>query len=590
MNELRVLCYEDDPGDLANVRAYLTSAWKLVDNEKIKAPDGINISSESNPPQALNEILHKIDQYDLLVVDMLYEHPETGQLRNVGNAMIQLARASKRPLGIIGISALEQEDLYLGSREDFDKYAKGIHAGLHGTWGRRFIRKRDLYEIGGISLQDLANIMETVLVDAGVFDSGTSSPASPPELKWAVHNGTRSYMLSAIRDKIGKAHLGELISPFLQAHEKECTIDYVTPGLSGAMVLRVTTDHSRSILLKVSSNEDALRRELEQFPKVGEVLRVNFIPYIDNHTQTVDHRWFALAAHFGQDAITMTERIESAVQPDDVERLMTDVFINGLKPAYSQTEAVAQPDNVFDALVPAPAYRVGRIHLALEKLGFLAWKYTRDSESPFDPKILTNFLNAEERKIGGIEKVLRQAAYCINHGDLHGRNILVARSGSWNRLIDPSECGTHHWAADLARFCVDLFVHSWDNITHHGATDPNATNAYEWQHFGEWRALTDAFVSGRSLDSVLPPPAEPPNLGVYTALEWCRTHLHDIHADRIDTSNPPGWEFQLALAAEFMRAGYRIHVPTPKNVLGLVAAHDALLRCAERLSRVPADK
>jgi hypothetical protein len=78
-------------------------------------------------------------------------------------------------------------------------------------------------------------------------------------------------------------------------------------------------------------------------------------------------------------------------------------------------------------------------------------------------------------------------------------------------------------------------------------------------------------------------PREAPNLGIAAALEWIRDNIKLLYGDLMPTmpQDYPGWEFQLALAVEFMLASYREWLPAPKRVLGLVAAHDALLAATD---------
>jgi hypothetical protein len=127
------------------------------------------------------------------------------------------------------------------------------------------------------------------------------------------------------------------------------------------------------------------------------------------------------------------------------------------------------------------------------------------------------------------------------------------------RLIDPASIDLLHWALDIARLSVDLLMSAWD------AGD----ESQEWNSFATWQAVSRQFLEGTAHLV-----GGTPNSNVAVALNWLRNNLYKIcSVDATDCE----WEFRLAIAIEFLRASYRYQdLPSPKRVLGLVAACDAI--------------
>ena len=144
-------------------------------------------------------------------------------------------------------------------------------------------------------------------------------------------------------------------------------------------------------------------------------------------------------------------------------------------------------------------------------------------------------------------------------------------TGRSPRLIDPAEAGDHHWAADTARLCVDMMCSAWDA----------GIASHKWDRVVHWRALAKAFA----LFQELPAADTDANTRVRSALGWFHSEHQRIFCGKMPKA-APGWEFQLALAVEFMRASYRQDLSTPKNVLGMVAGYDAFAACQEALGNL----
>jgi len=578
---LQCLCYEDETADYSRIQTYIKLAWSsMATNDAFKKFNEINITRFSQPEEAVQEIINNLNKYHLMVVDLLFRNPDES-FSNVGINMIQIARNQKINLGIIGISSSDQGRIYDHLREDFGNAAKTPEPGHYGTSGRYYIPKRSLLETGHTSVNDLARIMANVLIDSGVVDPAPRTFLPTLEYASTSSSDPQYYPLMDIVERVGEKNLQELIGHFMDETSSDCTVYYIAPGWSGAFVVRLVGG-GKELLLKLSKSKDSIQRELERYPKIGSALRDDFVSYqSDKIAESSNKEWYAIAANFNTDAVTLTERIRTSINPQEIEDLMYEVFSNGLQQAYNLTTSPPEPISVFSSLSPSTS-RIARIHLAIQSLDFLARKYSREGEI-FKREVLENYLNYT--RVGKVEEkdIRTSAVYCLSHGDLHGKNILVSKRGYKVKLIDPANCSPQHWASDLARFCIDQIMSLWDDLPYFDENNFDATNAHEWQNFTQWRNLVHAFVTWQPLDRFIPQPPTSPNLGVIAVLQWCHKNLKTLHGDLVGDI-PPGWQFQLALAVELMRSASLEDLPTPKRVLGLVCAYDTLRICERSLT------
>ncbi|MFD7711101.1 hypothetical protein ACFV6E_13670 [Streptomyces sp. NPDC059785] len=127
-------------------------------------------------------------------------------------------------------------------------------------------------------------------------------------------------------------------------------------------------------------------------------------------------------------------------------------------------------------------------------------------------------------------------------------------------LIDTSEFGRLNWAADAARFAVDLLMRSVDA----------GVESMFFTRFPYWREL--ALCLGRRTAPPVPESPTPGTRAALAALAWLVAQLPAVCPD----AREPGraWEWQVVLAEYFLRAACHPDVPPPKRAAALVAAHD----------------
>lgn len=539
MRELRCLFFDDDSKERTQCKEWIKYAWnKLQTHVPIKVTDTDSTEKAIKILQEAKKKLH------LFVVDIL-----------VGTGK------SKYPLGLSAITRAREDDRHLGI------VALSIGNGVYGQKARdagadEFISKRYIME----NLK--GNLFGKIMLNA-LIKHGHEPVASDLETLKLNYDDLQ---LMALIDTIDRKNIINFAVRILKKPCKEIKPTYIRSGLSGASILRVDCNliisegdirgsEPRSLLLKMSKDRFSLTNELSRdtssFP--GNL----FIPFIRNKP-LLSGGWYAIGSKFQIEGRTFLDwLLDDKTSPEEVESTMHNLFLDknsGLINVYKikSTSEEERPNIALWKILTLS--RKARILQVLDELSSLTKKY--GPQDVFDKELIEDFIRS--KRVGSIdeEKVPRGTIYHRSHGDLHARNILINTSGK-PYLIDPANIGLMHWASDIARLTVDLLVSGWD----HG------DKSHEWNYMQEWYELTNALVSEKTLSVK---GKNKSNINLQSALNWIKDNLSSIHENSPDTPKPK-WEFKLALAIEFMRCAYRQQeLPTPKRVLGLIAACHAL--------------
>jgi len=307
-----------------------------------------------------------------------------------------------------------------------------------------------------------------------------------------------------------------------------------------------------------------LLQEINNAPKPGlyrEGLAITPIRRSDNKIAT-SSGWFAIAAPLARESKTFHKWLHrKEVSNEDVETLFEQLFgrVAGLGVGYESSQPRGK--NAFAFLYPDLRTRA-RVLIAIDELtpALVAKDLEEYEDWTSSSKILDSFLI--DQTFGSIKKgaLPQKCCVCLSHGDLHCRNILAAVDGTLLPIIiDWSEHNPHHWALDYSRLIVDLLVSAYDSQSH----------LYAWEQMPRWLKLAQGILS---LNELTEESVE--NQGVVTAVNWLLNNVDTVHSAAIASAERKQWlwEFQLALAIEFMRSSYRPDTPAPKRALGLRAA------------------
>lgn len=531
---IECLYLEDDDNDFEKWSQSLKLALEELD---------ISIKRARKPNEAITLIGEKSSHFQLFVADLLITDGDEEK----ATGLLAVEVASKKPsLAILGLS--RGEGSHPGIRNDFLKTApRG-----------KYVDKR--LEPPKYTLATLKNDIKELLSLHGHW------PGPKADLKRPKLSPGGLLELEAEIESVGERTLLGLLKQ-IQGDCSTFEPHYVSPGYSGSVVFRIVAYHDvtgvrQNLLVKLSREIGQLERELSRAPETAEASAGIYVPYLTGPPRH-EGVWTAIAARFEEDAITMRDWLLSE-KPSikAVEELLTQLFVYGLKPAYSAKELL--PDRSAIAEIFPQITSLARIRRAVKGLGPII----DQTKEHWNEELILRFVVEGGRINDHSAKVFpKGTARCLSHGDLHSRNILVARPKARNPrvfVIDPARRQSLHWATDPARLAADLWV---------SCLDGNDGKCVFWKNLALWRKSLVKWANNESVDSTL----IRRNKLTWSALRWLRDKSQHAFTDL-----PPDlrqkWQFYLALVLEFLHLSIYDNVPPPKRVFCLLAAGDLLAK------------
>ena len=553
LDDVKCLYFDDNEVHRERYAFTIENAWN-----QLKTGVSIAVRQTGSPDEAM-KILKESDKYKIFVADIFVT--EEGKRSPLGLLTIKTARQDAdnagKHLAIIALTA--------GNGVDEETVKQ--------NGGNKLLLKDDINKPGNI----LGEWLLRALNEEKMQLSSSKALISVDEV---------DLPLVAVVDTIGRRNVANLTEKIVGQRCSTIKASFIRGGLSGASVIGIEWDGkavsqgkpklpiSKKLLLKVATDGKSLSNELKGstagFP------HGLFVRYIGDGL-VYSGGWHAIGSEFKDEAKTLLDwLIEDRTALKGLDKVLNSLFLDadrGLAQVYSNEDEINTEKYPNDALGEIlTASRKARIRLALRELKPLAKKY--DPLKVFNENIIKNFLvSARVCQLDKEDFRKKGTFYCWSHGDLHGRNILVSKSGS-AFLIDPANIGVMHWASDVARLSVDLIVSGLDA----------GVKSHEWDNFEKWCNIIFWFTSD---DYSKPKGIRKSNLAICRALSWIKDKLRDIHSIKEDQQVKPDWEFRLALGVEFMRSSYRYQeLPTPKRVLGLLASCIALRETSAAYKKV----
>lgn len=538
-----VLFVDDKEGNYQSVRQSLERKFRKLNCTA-------RIEYEADPDAAHDRITSR--RYDVVIADLLFAPPD--------RPGIPVREQVVRGFDVIESAREVSEDTVVVAITSGDPDRPEIEAGALQRRADLAYPRRSLAPdspSGGI--EQLVNKIYRLLCDRGVVEIG-------PEMVVEDEPGIQ-HALYEIGETNIRLLLSDLLSPAANVPDL-VELAYVTPGASGAHVLRVRTaqagEPSRRLLIKVSRDHEALKREAANSQRMlglyGTNLVVQYAPM--EPSARPRNGWYAIMMVFADDAIPLRRWLSDASCAAHVESVLRQLFLGrGLASHYKPRPVTGvRPIN----RLTLPTFRRVLVRTAAQQLAPVLGH--PDGGNVDDAAEVLRVVEAFARggHIGSVpcSDTPGVAEEVTAHGDLHGANVLVCTDEVIRPLIvDFGAFGTHHWAADPARLMVDMVLRSLDSTV----------ESYLWRRLPAWREIMRA--AGR-LDGTVAD-AVPENAAVVSALRWMATERDRLlrplsAADR-------WWEWHVALAEQLLRGAYQPDLTPSKRVLALVAAYDQLL-------------
>jgi hypothetical protein len=530
MEELRCLYLEDDDDDFETYKQSFVRAMEPVAK--------LSIDRAKTPQQVYDKLDSTGATLHLFFADLLMAEESKEGLR-----VVEYVTATFPKIVVIGIS--KAEGSHPGTAAKFKKQAGP------DSW---FFDKR-LMKDDYTYLQIREEIVEVVKRKGYLL-----SEAEVARIDWTPDRAGNE-KLDAEIDSIGFERLLKLLKQ-IAPESTNFKPHYLAPGLSGASVLRISGTGvdcpPRNLLVKFSTDRPKLERELAAAPKEGEPSSHVYVPYLASPSPWHYEGMFAIAGRFEDEAITLQEWLTNPdINPADTVREVFDEFLlHGLGKAYLNGKTVAGA-TAMDLLGPNVRTRA-RMLISLELMKSLIPRTGID----VDLSISENFARFRGQINTHPATAYPQETHiCLSHGDLHSRNILIdIPSRSRPKLIDTARRAERHWASDPARLAADLWMSAWDRDT----------DGYFWDRLPTWRAQIKSWRHRHSVKVE----KKSSNRRVWDGLVWIRGNIGELFD--LTKAEFAYWQFDLALALEFLSMSSYLTVPMPKRCLGVLAASDIL--------------
>jgi hypothetical protein len=530
MIEFQCLYLEDDDDDFDTFKQTFQRAMMPIE---------LIIDRAKNPKEAYEKLDARGDEINILFADLLMPDSKDGLY------VVDYVTKNHPEILIIGVS--KAGGSHPGTIDEFKQRAGDVF----GFFDKRLL-KDDKYSYERISEE---------IISAAIEKGFNLSQGEEVKIEWEPRIPGNE-KLDAEIDSISLGRLRKILE-MIAPESAMFTPYYVAPGFSGASILRVkgtstTGKQPRNLIVKFSPDLSKLENELAAAPKEGETASEIYVPYVQKDGPLEYDGIYAISARFEDDAITLEEWLsDPAINPKDtVQDVFNELFTQGLGKAYAEGNDLAGV-TAMGLLTPSIRTRA-RILISLDLIESLL----TDIKADIDLKLVRDFV-----RLNGQINTHPAAVYprgtntCWSHGDLHARNILIGISArSRPRLIDTANRAEKHWASDPARLCADLWITNWDR----------KPKSYFWDQLNTWREQIKLWMNNGdiTLDD------ESPNRRVFDALAWIRDNLTNLFD--LSKGELARWQFNLALALEFLSMSAYPDVPMPKRCLGVLAANDIL--------------
>ncbi len=548
---VRVLYVDDSETDHVDFSLLFEEAWALEGTGRALAIECILDFND-----ARRRLRDDPRRYDLVIADLLRRRDGQDEPTPMGQHVIRNAREA----GIPALALTESNEA-----EDHRRAKK------HGALD---VISKDEVQNNDHDQAKLRGYLRRALIDTDIVDPYIDVALEP--------SSAEDLAFDMLVEAIGRRTIIKLAMALFgkQPRPRSIRLSAIDSGRSGAILMGIRclmavpdAPERRPMVIKVS--RDAYLLEQEVAPDRGRIVeskhRDLIVPPIRPETVSADG-WHAIA-YDRLDATTLTRWLDGHPSSAEVERVLGTLFDVRLGLWPSRTEIVPESDTGYRGpggmlWTRFSARLRTRVRLALRDLRPLRDRFGPPDGSPSNWDLAGHFMRTGGFDDGGRFDPPGRVWTSPGHGDLHGRNIMITRVQPAPRLIDTATFARHHWACDLARLIVDIFLTNWHGHSH---------RSHMWDDISGWLAVGVALVAGepvagRAIESAA-------GEAVGAALDDLRARLETHPA--LEMGAEP-YEFELALALECLRRGSSPSPTTPKRVLGLQLGAHTLMSLARR--------
>jgi CheY-like chemotaxis protein len=526
---------------------------------------GLTVEFEKfEDPLEGRERIRNAEPFDFAIVDLYFDDPDTSSPGDQnGYDLVEDLKAKPQSHTFVVLSTG-----YVDNDPDFVARARGLGANLALNRGQ--MRPGKEWNPKALARRIRDHLIDSGSLPVGPVDADPDDPGLSSVLSLLAPTPDRAKLV--IRNLMSKCLDWDLGEDFhLELH-------YLAQGRSGAKVLRVNRSHpagpDEPYVLKMGLDGKVLNGELLANRRALKALPHDaLMPLqgnVERHEQT---GFYGVVARMADTDRTLATFLTDATTPDnaiELARVLVDEYLT----AMYRSDRSARIMDGSSWILMSDFQRVRTLDSIRQLAG--AFSDRRAAGLPDAGEILssaTTFTTDGTIK-GAPGPVPKPALHTLSFGDLHSGNILV-RSGTQHRpvLIDANEFGVRHWASDIARLVVDVFLR-----LHRAGVE-----AMTWDDFPTARlAGSHLCPAAVCLTKSVLYPTTAPAAFIRTVLEISTKAVpFQLHA--LVTENWH-WQWHVALAKELLRQGAHDDVMPARRVLAVTLAHDHLIQAGALLT------
>jgi thiamine kinase-like enzyme len=376
-----------------------------------------------------------------------------------------------------------------------------------------------------------------------------------------VYNKNDKKLNFAIKH-LGDAQFNFILYSFKSQNEiKDDIIVYpMTLGWSGAVLFKLKINNDFHIL-KLSKDIEGLKKELENSKRLYSNFPSQLInPIFPLEYYSFDNSVFGFSIKSIEESTPLLSFIISKnTKPENIKKILNELYLstNSLKNHYSLKKNNNNGDwtSIYDKI------NEGKIEWIIDSyknLKIIVDKFypTINIENFRSLCIYDHYINLNNKKL--LDDSFKKD-FVLSHGDFHANNILI--QGERPFIIDTGAMRYQHWALDIARLIVSLYILGFDKD--------------KFEYFDLNRIEYNIKIGENIIDLIhLEINDSEENSNISIAINWIIDNIQNIYETQFSL-----FEFQLALMKEFLQVSYRIEtVPPNKRALALILAEKCLIK------------
>ena len=510
---IKIVIYEDSAEDYSFFESIITSL-----NHKYESKGGplnIEVQHYDDHVQLMNFLQHGL-KCDIIILDMFKDDEKS----NVGVIILDVLKNIDNTIPVIiytlGMRGALDDIKNIGNEYSF------VRGGA--------IDKKD--KVG------LAKRIESIIFSRRVVYS---------------YDNDDLIVLNVI-DIVGEDVLSNIIRMAVQElNIKEgVVLEGVVSGYSGALLLRLSRDNSKPILLKLSKNIKKAIREHEQALHLYREFPDHVIhAYFNKAIQVDDFYAFMFNEVCGGD--TLFAFLSESDDLENIEQIFHELFLSGHGLSYHYLSHLGE-EKKYTFLLEGMFVGCKKmlVKVALNELMSILNQYAYSFND------LESFLETGKYdKIDPANMVgnAYKKPLILCHGDMHAKNIILQD----NRLmlIDAGGVGYKYWCVDVCRLLVNMFILGLDYDT---------VDYYDLAKIKDYYESLDSMLDLREMTMAVN------RNGFLCAINWLIKNVKKIYKQCFTH-----WEFCLGLMAEFIKMTYKNEtIPPNKRALCFLAAEKCL--------------